>query len=691
MIMSNKNETTRTLITQHIRQKEYLHHSSNGTPDHSLNLEATIDPSGGGIYIQCCSLPPSSQRRTNNNNSSECSSKCDSEEKEDNNKSIVGDVLLEEAYPVIERGHLILSCPALSIALDPSQRRKRCGYCATKLVDEHDNEETKCHTIASYSNTHKGQTRQKEKTSFHCQHCHLISICEKCQQNSVHKWHEESGECVVLSCLVYAWDAMQQCTYVENDGQSSNTNCDKDRDLEPGATTNSAVNKSIIITEEMANQVNSLHLLTTRVLIRQWFDTTSTHTHNVKKPLGGKKGLSSNTITSPFPNVAWELFDYLYSARETSTTNELVKELCRLMDKRWTSFHNDDHNKTSPLTTASSTAFNGKESTCLIKEKEFESVMNKIIGCSHAITDVHEPLGCQSVGRALFLQHSFYNHCCIPNAFISCLITTPAEKGCNHHNCLIGRLHCINDIHANDAVTISYIPTSGLDCKERRQKLCEHYDFHCNCKACKYSNDYHHPMGKLENQLCVPADSDVEIIRQMQYICNQQLLEIERRLKSIKNEANIDIDNEEEQTKIDLQNCISTIQMNQRGIQNQSIPGCHEVSIESHRLLAFAMSLQKDFEEAIKHYNLFIDGVMGIKDIYDPVTWATCLTDFANVLNESSKAQQSERFEKVSQAYDLARTALGDDHSFVQMISRRLVCFSPKLRPVEKRKKRKII
>ena len=57
--------------------------------------------------------------------------------------------------------------------------------------------------------------------------------------------------------------------------------------------------------------------------------------------------------------------------------------------------------------------------------------------------------------------------------------------------------------------------------------------------------------------------------------------------------------------------------MNQRGIKNQCIPQFHEVSIESYQLLAFAMSLGKNHNEAIKHYSHFMDAVTQIKEIYE--------------------------------------------------------------------------
>jgi hypothetical protein len=41
---------------------------------------------------------------------------------------------------------------------------------------------------------------------------------------------------------------------------------------------------------------------------------------------------------------------------------------------------------------------NANDKPFCISEVEFDTVMNKVIGCSHAITDVNAPLGCQSLG-----------------------------------------------------------------------------------------------------------------------------------------------------------------------------------------------------------------------------------------------------------------------------------------------------
>lgn len=612
-------------ITQLIQQKD-----CSALQDCASNLEAKIDPNGGGTYIQCCST--CSSQRTNNNNGRSGkgedthSSRCD-ETKENN-----------ESPTVIKRGDLILSCPALSIALDGIHRKQRCGYCTIKLSKKDSPSSSQFATTPSPS-TCDSKKKSSSPSSFYCQHCHLISICEKCQQQNIHKWHIESGECRILSCLVYACNNIQQSIM----GGNGNANDNDDEQ-------NESRTLDLETTEEMANEVDSLYLLTVRVILRQWLD-------------GEEK------LISPFPKISWELFDHLYSAENPESTtvasiedsNNLVNEICRLIFNRW-SFLQDSNDQ-----------INGKnmqkQSKWFITGTKFESVMNKILGCSHAITDVHEPLGCQSIGRTLFLQHSFYNHCCIPNAFISCLnpLDDDDDDGENHICGLIGRLYCLSDIHRNDAVTISYIPTSGLDCKERRQKLQKNYNFHCNCDACKHSNDTNHPLGKLEEKLKIPDGCDVEIVRQMQFICNEQLLDIQRDL-NLSNENNEnEEDDEDDDAMFRLQNCIQTILMNQRGIKNQCIPQFHEVSIESYRLLAFAMSLGKNHDEAIKHYSHFMNAVTDIKDIYDPVTWATCLVDFACISKEST-LHQSISSGHLSKALEIARTALGDDHSFVKSI-----------------------
>ena len=148
----------------------------------SSNLESNIDPNGGGTFIQCCSsCTPTSSQPTNN-----CSGKCEGthsrgDETKDSNEP-----------PVIKRGDLILSCPALSLALDGIHRKQRCGYCTTKL--KKDSSSSSCQSTPPPSFT----CDTKKLLLFRCQHCHLISICEKCQQQNVHKWHIESGECRIL-------------------------------------------------------------------------------------------------------------------------------------------------------------------------------------------------------------------------------------------------------------------------------------------------------------------------------------------------------------------------------------------------------------------------------------------------------------------------------------------------------------
>jgi hypothetical protein len=55
----------------------------------------------------------------------------------------------------------------------------------------------------------------------------------------------------------------------------------------------------------------------------------------------------------------------------------------------------------------------------------YTQTLARVLGCSHNITDVSRPLGNQSLGRAMFLEQSFYNHSCVPNAFLSCNFLLP--------------------------------------------------------------------------------------------------------------------------------------------------------------------------------------------------------------------------------------------------------------------------
>ncbi len=313
-----------------------------------------------------------------------------------------------------------------------------------------------------------------------------------------------------------------------------------------------------------------------------------------------------------------------------------------------------------------------------LTKSKFDAIMGKVVGCGHAVTDVTASLGCQCIGRALFLEHSFYNHSCVPNAFLSCHIQTGATlaadhqkvrniyqgSGHRHHCSLIARVHCISDIEKTGPVTISYIPTSGLDSKERHQRLHQNYSFSCQCKAC---NEGTFIGKKLSKFLSLPDDCDVDILRQMQFSCHEKINEIRRALIRLKEEASDRLEKKEE-IENELQFCISTIKMNQRGMKFQGIPLSHEVSIESHRLLAASLSLMGEYGLAVKEHALFLESAQAIQEIFDPVAIATSLLEYAKDLRrcDDGKTTEVEHSSILNTAYDNAKMALGVDHSFVR-------------------------
>ncbi len=531
----------------------------------------------------------------------------------------------------LKRGELILSCPASAIALDAPYRLNRCAYCAMKLTSTNENNPIPDHDAV-----------------VHCQKCCIISICQSCKMKGVHDWHRCSGECAALQCLVRAHYAV----FGSSSGEKVQTNRD-----------NGEINTG------MANEVDSSYILTIRIIMRRLSDCKL-------------------KIVSPLPAVEWALLDELYKAEmgeagsdERRYYDAAITKLCQHMGK--TMVHSNEHrhmNKDQNEVSKNDGLVHSDRSNDHNWQTKaiFDSVMGKVVGCGHAVTDVTTSLGCQCIGRALFLEQSFYNHACVPNAFLSCHIQTDATSKADHqnmgndnrgdercHQCaLISRVHCISNIDKSDPVTISYIPTSGLDPKERHQRLYQNYSFSCQCEACDEKTD----LGKKLNKcLSLPDDCDVDILRQMQFSCHEKMNEIQMALIRLNEEADDNLEGKKE-IENELQFCISTIKMNQRGIKFQKIPPSHEVSIESHRLLATSLSLMGEYDLAVKEHTLFLDSVQAVQEIFDPVATATSLLEFAKDLQrkEGEKKTHTKYYLILSKAYNNAKMALGIDHSFVR-------------------------
>jgi hypothetical protein len=286
----------------------------------------------------------------------------------------------------------------------------------------------------------------------------------------------------------------------------------------------------------------------------------------------------------------------------------------------------------------------------------YKQALARVIGCSHAITDVSLSLGSQSLGRGLFPEHSFYNHSCAPNAFLSCFLMTngddDSEDEKKHGNDVVARLHLLSDVKAGDEISISYIPTSGLSNQERQQRLQQGYDFACGCEACS------------SQKIVLPPDADVESIREIQFSCDERLLK--QAEDSIK-----DLD--------EIEHIISLVEMTKRGIRNQEIPHSHEVSIETDRLLAMAYSLSGKKKEANKCHESFFSEAAKLEHLFDPVAMATERIKCANVLEGDVGNGQ------LQEAIAGLEISLGEDHPWVRDLSRKEQAAS--LQPASKKRK----
>jgi hypothetical protein len=249
------------------------------------------------------------------------------------------------------------------------------------------------------------------------------------------------------------------------------------------------------------------------------------------------------------------------------------------------------------------------------------STLGRILGCSHALVDPSLPLGKQVLGRAIYVGQSFYNHSCAPNAYLSTVVGDSSMGGPT------ARVHLLRPLARGDEITLSYLPLSGLSGDERRESLVQGYGFDCGCKACRESN----------SPLELPADADrvgMSAIREIQFGLNDRLLDLEAKWKEKGDKHDEGIDLRDEVTSIQR-----TIDMTSRGIRNQELPECHEVSIESDRLTARACDLWLEAAKAStgaphsgippiatlageKHREFFRKTAQ-IANLFDPVALAT--------------------------------------------------------------------
>ena len=504
----------------------------------------------------------------------------------------------------ISRGEKIMESYSVNLALDHPYRSTRCGFCACPLMN---------------------YNQSSSSESSLCKVCKMVAFCPNCEKAGARKWHDESGECRVLSCLVLCFKHL-----FLQEGQSNN----------PETEIKSNNNDSEEVLEKDANEVDSTIFLTMRLMCRKFSDLS----------LGEKKGDKYS-----LPSIDWNLFDSLYSTRfskdKGQSENETINQyniaigiLCTLVKEQFIKKSCEKNKKNGDNEDNEKEYWDGS----WITKENFDDVLGKVMGCCHAVTDVTLELGCQCLGRALFLEHSFYNHSCVPNSFLSCHFPQISNDTTEDNHCcaLKSRVYCLQDIEKRKPITLSYIPTSGLDREERNSRLKEGYNFACKCEACVDSDQ----TSRWEQHTKVPPECDIYAIRQLQYSCNQSLLEIQ---VSLTEDPDCDIG-------ASLENCIGLIQMCSRGIENQKIPSSHEVSIEVHRLLATAFSLSEKMKESFAEHRAFFKSIDPIKEIFDPVAVATQRLKFSQDLERDKDT--SEALSQLLLAHDLCSTVLGADH-----------------------------
>lgn len=299
----------------------------------------------------------------------------------------------------------------------------------------------------------------------------------------------------------------------------------------------------------------------------------------------------------------------------------------------------------------------------LFTADDVKRTLGRVLGCSHAIVDLSLPLGRQAIGKAVFVPHSFYNHSCAPNAFLSTVCTgslvtkAPSETGAlPHHPSLVARVYTIQAIAKGDPVTLSYIPLSGLSLQERQARLQQGYAFDCDCHAC---------VDHIPHAIVLPVDADVDSIRQIQFSCNERLLDVledprfrnhRYRVRRRQNRDEISVKENIEHTD-ELECIVSMIQMTVRGIHNQVLPDCHEVSIEADRILAMAYGMLERPLESRRYHDRFLEKVARIRGLFDPVAEATQRIEYADVLDRPDDRAREKR-----KGIALLRVCLGEDH-----------------------------
>ena len=529
----------------------------------------------------------------------------------------------------LQKGDMVLSCESEGFVLgNPDLRRNHCSYCCRK--------------------THESSTLM---FCLHCLDCDgnpMVAYCSDCAH--LHKrYHIDNPvECRVLQCL--------RSTMTENNIISSSEIEDEDDEATATAVTNQCL-------EEIFG--SSVALLAIKLVARQCFKTANI----VPSADGNTSAKGSN-----FDSSSWlDKFRLLYEHNlpDKGPYTAIATLLAAAFDAVVDSSKIDQLQES---TTASHTAL-------------IRSTLGKVLGCSHAIVDPSLPLGRQTLGRAVYASHSFYNHSCAPNAYLSTILPSSSSSSntstglaSNSPQTLTARVHLLRPVARGEEITLSYLPLSGLSRTERRDSLQKSYGFFCTCSVC---SDNNHP-------LVLPPNTDIagiESIRQIQFGLNDKINDMSEkwfenhRYSIIRNEHDrirkknsrkrIGISNESscnESNKngtdlaashqkdpaivLELDRILRTIEMTQKGISNQNLPECHEVSIESDRLLAAACdlwlkamgeSLCVSVESAFEAHFEFWGKTEQIQGLFDPVALGTqCLVSSLSCMLRAKEKEKKQ-------------------------------------------------
>ena len=526
----------------------------------------------------------------------------------------------------IASGTRIMESRAISIALEPPYRTTCCGFCCSSDRNYHT-------SVARLDNVKEKAAKQRGSGMELCTDCNVISFCSSCSKSrfcrSIHQ-----RECRALQTVAAVWNGLG--------------NVDEGDDGDK-------------LTPSHGQELDSCHLLTTRILVLRKAPKMSND---------DKRSDLNDADNDLHENLA--LLDTLYECEQLPLQFEEFVECLFKKNSKVDSVFND----TLDLQNKSNL------------KADYLRILRQVIGCGHAITNISLPLGQQCLGRALFVSHSFYNHSCSPNAYLSCHIAQRVKDETKSSNAssgaLIARVHALRDVGVGDSVTLSYIPLCGMAKSERQKRLLSGYNFVCKCELCQAGKG--DILLPLEDGIVVDADP----IREIQYTCSERLLQSKDANQSQEHEQlDRSKDSEDGRNGLDVEqiaHVLSLIKMTQRGIRNQQIPVAHEVSLESHRLLALGYSMLHDYSQAISHHMDFVriieDNFHGLLS-FDPVALANQYMEFSQdlLLDCETISDKNESHDSVTEADNESRrkksmrnrtvalryltTAVGTDHPWV--------------------------